>query len=95
MKITFAERFLIRMVRPHVRDVGLVVRHADDAPDHGRHAPRNAGGGSGVGGRNGGAISHGVALLPLGPMVRSNRAKMRVYSSVQLAGRTKPWSSTG
>lgn len=90
MKIAFAERFLPRMVRPHVRDVRFVVRHADDATNHGRHAPRDAGGGPGVGWRNGGRIGHGLALLLLGPMVRSNRPKMRVYSSVQLDGRTNP-----
>ncbi len=95
MKVALAHRFLSRMVRSHVRDVRLVVRHADDAADHGRHAPRDAGRVPGVGWRNGGAISHGVALLPLGPMVRSYKSKMRVYSSVQLAGRTKPWFSTG
>lgn len=95
MKVALAERFLPRMVRAHVRDVRLVVRYADDAPNHGRHAPRDAGDGPGVGRLNGGVISHGEALLPLGPMVRSYKSKMRVYSSVQLAGRTNPWSSTG
>lgn len=95
MKVALAERFLPRMVRAHVRDVRLVVGHTNDAPDHGGHTPRDAGNGPGVGWRNGGVIGHGLALLPLGPMVRSYRSKMRVYSSVQLAGRTKPWSSTG
>lgn len=95
MKVAFAERFLPRMVRAHVRDVRLVIRHANDAPDHGRHAPRDAGNGPGVGWRIGSVIGHGLALLPWGPMVRSYRSKMRVYSSVQLDGRTKPWSSTG
>ena len=95
VKIALAERFLSRMVRSHVRHVRLVVRHADDATDHGRHAPRDAGGEPGVGWRNSGVISHGLALLPLGPMVRSYKLKMRVYSSVKLAGRTNPWFSTG
>ena len=95
MKISLAEHFLPRMVRADVGHVRLVVRHANDATDHGRHTPRDAGRVPGVGWRNGGVISHGVALLPLGPMVRSYKSKMRVYSSVQLAGRTNPWFSTG
>lgn len=95
MEVALADRFLPRMVRAQVRDVRLIIGHANDASEHGRHAPRDAGNGSGVGWRIGGAISHGLALLPLGPMVRSYRSKMRVYSSVQLAGRTNPWSSTG
>ena len=104
MKVALADWFPLRMVCAHVRDVRLVVRNADDATDDGRHAPRDAGGVGDaccvsdaccVGWRNGGAISHGGALLPFGPMVRSYRSKMRVYSSVQLAGRTNPWSSTG
>ena len=95
VKVALAHWFLPRMVRPHVCHVRFVVGHADDATDHGRHAPRDPGGGPGVGSRNGGAISHGVALLPLGPMVRSYKSNMRVYSSVQLAGRTNPWFSTG
>lgn len=71
MKVALAERFLPRMVRADVGHVRLVVRHTDDAPDHGRHAPRDAGDGPGVGWRVGGVISHGLALLPFGPMVRS------------------------
>ncbi len=71
MEVALAERILPRMVRAHVRDVRLVVGHANDAPDHGRHAPRDAGDGPGVGWRIGGVISHGLALLPFGPMVRS------------------------
>jgi hypothetical protein len=35
------------------------------------------------------------ALLPFGPIVRSNSSRMRRYSSVHESGRTKPWSSTG
>ncbi len=95
MKVALAHRFLPRMVLTHVRDVRLVVGHADDATDHGGHAPRDAGGGPGVSRRIGGVIGHGLALLPMGPMVRSYKSKMRVYSSVQLAGRTNPWFSTG
>ncbi len=104
MEVALAERFLPRMVRPHVRDVRLVVRYAHDAAEHGSHAPRDAGGVADAFGISDAysvvrlrrrAIGHGLALLPFGPMVRSYKSKMRVYSSVQLDGRTNPWSSTG
>ena len=90
MEVTFAHRLFARMMRPHVRDVRLVVWYADNAPDDARHAAGDAENVVGVGGRARGGSGHGLALLPLGPMVRSKCAKMRPYSSVQLDGRTKP-----
>ncbi len=83
------------MAGAHVRDVRIVIGHANDAADHRRDTPRDAGRVGGVGGAFDGMIAQGLALLPFGPIVRSKSAKMREYSSVQLDGRTKPWSSTG
>lgn len=95
MELAFAHRLLLRMMRALVREVALVVRHANDASNHGGHAPQCAGECPSARGRRENVRRHGFALVPLGPIVCSNRVKMRVYSSVQLDGRTKPWSSTG
>lgn len=95
MELALAHRLLLRMVRALVREVALVVRHTDDASNHGGRAPQRAGDCSSARGWRENVRCHGLALVPLGPMVCSNKVKMRVYSSVQLDGRTKPWSSTG
>ncbi len=95
MKIAFAQGLFARMVCAMMREVSLVVRYADDASDHGGGAPKRAGNDTGAQRWREELRGHGLALDPLGPIVCSNRVKMRVYSSVQLDGRTKPWSSTG
>src|ERR1035437_2495618 len=79
----------VRMARRLVAEIRRVIRCADDAPDY-RVDPLEQWRPSGDC-----ECRHCLALLPLGPMVVSHSLKMRLYSSVQLAGRVKPWFSTG
>lgn len=89
-ELRLREQRALRMMFLHVPHIRRVIRRTNDAPDH-RVNPvheLNSSPQSPV-------PSHSFALLPFGPIVVSNRLKMRPYSSVQLAGRTNPWFSTG
>ena len=84
------------MVRRHVREIRGIVRRTNDAPDYRVHSRKYTCSRRHASGfRLPSSGYHCLALLPFGPIVVSKSLKIRPYSSVQLAGRTNPWFSTG
>ena len=75
---------MARVAAPHVREVAFVVGRADDGA-------RGAGGrGEPVANREPHHFAPVVTPVSGWPMVRSNNAKTREYSSVHDDGRTNP-----